>query len=366
MPAKWAIGLMSGTSGDGVDAALIRADAQAIEAFGPALSDPYDPEFRTRLKSCYGGKGPVVEIERVERELTERHARAVHHLLDKAGLKPADIAVVGFHGQTIHHAPKEGRTWQIGDGALLAKLIGIDVVNDFRSADVAAGGQGAPLVPIFHQAMAAALPATLGRPLAVLNIGGVANVTWIGPDDSRDGALLAFDTGPGNALIDDWALRHKGEPVDLGGGLAKQGRIDDDVLAQLLSHPFFDLPAPKSLDRNAFHSTVCDHLSAQDGAATLTAFTAASIARATYLFPAPVHNWLICGGGRHNPVLMAALEERLDAPVQSVDAMGWDGDALEAQAFAYLALRSLAGLPLSLPTTTGVKQPMTGGRVWRI
>lgn len=361
MAAKWAIGLMSGTSGDGVDAALIKADAQAIEAFGPAVSEPYDAAFRTRLKALYGGKGPVAEIAAVERELTERHARAVLHLLGQAGMKPAEIAVVGFHGQTILHAPHERRTWQIGDGALLAQLIGIDVVNDFRTNDVAAGGQGAPLVPIFHQAMAAALPASLGRPLAVLNIGGVANVTWIGADES----LLAFDTGPGNALLDDWALRHKGEPVDLGGALAKKGRIDDDVLAELLSHPFFDLPAPKSLDRNAFHSTVVDHLSAVDGAATLTAFTAASISRATYLFPSQVHNWLICGGGRHNPVLMAALEERLDAPVQSVDALSWDGDALEAQAFAYLALRSLAGLPLSYPTTTGVPVPMTGGKLHR-
>lgn len=361
MTAKWAIGLMSGTSGDGIDAALIRADAEHIEAFGPAVSEPYDADFRTRLKALYGGKRPADEIAAVERALTERHAAAVHHLLDKAGMKPTEIEIVGFHGQTILHAPHERRTWQIGDGALLAKLTGIPVVNDFRTNDVAAGGQGAPLVPIFHQALAAALPATLGRPLAVLNIGGVANVTWIGADES----LLAFDTGPGNALIDDWALRHKGEPVDLGGALAKKGRIDDDVLAELLSHPFFDLPAPKSLDRNAFHSTVVDHLNAADGAATLTAFTAASISRATYHFPAQTHNWLICGGGRHNPVLMAALEERLDAPVQSVDALGWDGDALEAQAFAYLALRSLAGLPLSYPTTTAVPTPMTGGKLHR-
>lgn len=361
MAAKWAIGLMSGTSGDGVDAALIKADAVHIETFGPAVSEPYDPAFRIRLKACYGGKQPTAEIEAVERELTELHARAVHRLLETANLRPADIVVTGFHGQTIHHAPHEGRTWQIGDGALLAKLIGIDVVNDFRSNDVAAGGQGAPLVPIFHKALADSLPSSIKRPLAVLNIGGVANVTWIG----EDGSLLAFDTGPGNALIDDWAQRHKGEPVDLGGALAKQGRIDEDVLADLLSHPFFDLPAPKSLDRNAFHSTIVDHLSAPDGAATLTAFTAASIARAVYLFPAQTHHWLICGGGRHNPVLMSALEERLDAPVQSVDAIDWNGDALEAQAFAYLALRSLAGLPLSYPTTTAVKEPMTGGRLHR-
>ncbi|MBI2256891.1 MAG: anhydro-N-acetylmuramic acid kinase [Proteobacteria bacterium] len=361
MPGKWAIGLMSGTSADGVDAALIEADAEAIYRFGPAISEPYDPAFRQRLVATYGGKAPAAEVAAVERDLTERHALAVRHLLDRAGLAPADIHVIGFHGQTIFHAPAKRRTWQIGDGALLARLTGIDVVNDFRTADVAAGGQGAPLVPIFHKALVEALPKDTPRPIAVLNIGGVANVTWVG----RDGSLLAFDTGPGNALIDDWAQRHKGRPVDLGGALAKKGRIDDDVLARLLSHPFFDAKAPKSLDRNAFHSTLADHLSVEDGAATLTAFTAASIARAVYLFPEPAQAWLICGGGRHNPVLMEALEERLDAPVKGVDQVGWDGDALEAQAFAYLALRSLAGLPLSFPTTTAVPEAMTGGRLHR-
>jgi len=361
MPGVWAIGLMSGTSGDGVDAALICADATHIHAFGPALDLPYDAPFRDRLKASYGGKGPPEEIAALARELTERHAAAVHQLLDRAGMRAADIAVIGFHGQTIHHAPHEGRTWQIGDGALLAHLTGITVVNDFRSKDVAAGGQGAPLVPVFHLALADLLPETVKRPIAVLNIGGVANVTWIG----RDSTLLAFDTGPGNALLDDWAQRHEGRPVDLHGALAKQGRIDEDVLAHLLSHPFFDRPAPKSLDRNAFHSTIADRLSPADGAATLVAFTAAAIARAVDHFPAPVQNWLVCGGGRRNPVIMAALEERLDAPVMGVDEIGWNGDALEAQAFAYLALRSLAGLPISFPTTTGVPQPMTGGRTHR-
>lgn len=361
MQGNWAIGLMSGTSGDGVDAALIRADAERIHGFGPDISLPYDPAFRSRLKATYGGKGSAAEIAAVEQELTARHAEAVRQLLAKANLAPTDIHVVGFHGQTIHHAPHERRTWQIGDGAALARATGIDVVNDFRSADVAAGGQGAPLVPIFHKALADGLAADATRPVAVLNIGGVANVTWIG----RDGSLLAFDTGPGNALIDDWAERHGGEPVDLDGAMARMGRIDEDVLGVLLSHPFFDLAAPKSLDRNAFHSNAADRLSAADGAATLTAFTAAAIARAAYLFPEPAQAWLVCGGGRHNPVLMEALEERLDAPVSGVEKIGWNGDALEAQAFAYLALRSLAGLPISFPTTTGAPQPMTGGSLHR-
>ncbi|TDQ80879.1 anhydro-N-acetylmuramic acid kinase [Dongia mobilis] len=361
MAGKWAIGLMSGTSADGVDAALIRAEADAVHEFGPASSEPYDRAFGNRIKACYGGRAPEAEIDAVARELTQRHAAAVRRLLQMAGMAPSGIHVIGFHGQTILHAPHERRTWQIGDGALLASLTGIDVVDDFRSADVAAGGQGAPLVPVFHQALAAMLPPEVPRPIAVLNIGGVANVTWIG----RDGSLLAFDTGPGNALIDDWTQRHEGRPVDLGGVLARGGRIDEDVLATLLSHPYFDLPAPKSLDRNAFHSEVADRLSPADGAATLTAFTAAAIARSLYLFPEMPQVWLVCGGGRHNPVLMEALEERLDAPVKGVDEMGWNGDALEAQAFAYLALRSLAGLPISFPTTTGVPVPMTGGRLHR-
>ena len=262
---------------------------------------------------------------------------------------------IGFHGHTIMHRPEERRTWQIGDGALLARLTGIDVVCDFRADDVAAGGQGAPLVPLFH----AALAARLDKPLAILNIGGVANVTWLGQDE---GAILAFDTGPGNAPIDDWALRHLGEPVDRGGALARSGRVDAARLAAFLAHPFFDRSPPKSLDRDDFAAFRDDGLAAADGAATLTAMTAAAVARAAAHFPAPVSRWLVTGGGRHNPVLMDALARCLGAPVAAVESAGWNGDALEAQAFAYLAIRSLEGLPLSLPSTTGVVRPMTGGR----
>jgi anhydro-N-acetylmuramic acid kinase len=352
-----ALGLMSGTSCDGIDAALVETDGRAEISCGPWSSESYDAAFRSRLRGVLGGRG---EVTAVERELTERHARAVQALLAGNGVAPAQVDVIGFHGQTILHAPERRRTWQIGDGALLASITGIDVVNDFRSADVAAGGQGAPFAPLYHAALAARLP----RPLAVLNIGGVANVTWIG-EAGVDGELLAFDTGPGNAMLDDWALRHTGRPADIDGALARSGGVDAGVLAALLKNPYFERPAPKSLDRDAFDAAALARLSPADGAATLVAFTAAAVTRARDLFPRPVRRWLVTGGGRHNPAMMAALAERLGAPVEPVEAAGWNGDALEAQAFAYLAVRSLRGLPLSLPTTTGVPRPLTGGRLHR-
>jgi anhydro-N-acetylmuramic acid kinase len=357
--ALWAIGLMSGTSCDGIDAALIHTDGTSIDDFGPTLELPYDAAFRGRLQSCFGGKGPV---RAVERELTERHADAVRQLLEEAKRKPAEIAIVGFHGQTIHHAPAQRQTVQIGDGALLARLVGIDVVNDFRSADVRAGGQGAPLAPVYHLARAD----KLAKPIAVLNLGGVGNVTWIGPSGTHgDGTLLAFDTGPGNALLDDWALRHTGRPADLDGALAGGGRPSGAALAKLKSDPYFALPAPKSLDRQHFKAladAALSGLSAADGAATLVAFTAWSAAEAVRVFPAPPREWLVCGGGRHNPAIMQGLRSVLPCPVRSVDEVGWNGDALEAQAFAFMAVRSLRGLPLSFPGTTGVPRPMPGGR----
>jgi len=351
-----ALGLMSGTSCDGVDAALIETDGRADIVCGAWLTRPYDAEFQSRLRSVLGGRGPIADVER---ELTERHAAAVHDLLAECGLTPDQVDAIGFHGQTILHEPERGRTWQIGDGAMLAQRSGIDVVNDFRSRDVAEGGQGAPFVPLFHAALATALP----KPLAILNVGGVANVTWIGAGGIEGDDLLAFDTGPGNAMLNDWALRHTGRPVDIDGTLARRGRIDTDALNQLLADPYFAKPAPKSLDRDSFASGAIERLSAADGAATLVAFTAAAVARARELFPHPVQRWLIAGGGRHNPAIMGALSDRLGASVVPVESAGWNGDALEAQAFAYLAVRSLRGLPLSLPQTTGVRRPMPGGRL---
>jgi anhydro-N-acetylmuramic acid kinase len=363
-PTVRALGLMSGTSCDGIDAAIIETDGLRIARIGATLSQPYAPSVRNRLRAALGTLDPLPELERA---LTELHADAVMALLAKARLAPSDVRLIGFHGQTVLHAPERRLTRQIGDGALLARLTGIDVVNDFRSRDVAEGGEGAPFAPLFHWAMARALE----KPLAVLNIGGVANVTWIGADsigsDGPDGAasLLAFDTGPGNALIDDWAQRHTGRPVDVDGQLARAGRVDAGALAALMAHPYFAMPAPKSLDRNAFGAAPAEALSPADGAATLAAFTVAAVAAGARLLPAPARRRQVTRGGRHNPHLMASLAQALGAPVQPVEAVGWDGDMLEAQAFAFLAVRSLYGWFLSLPGTTAVPAPVTGGRLHR-
>ena len=351
-PRLWrALGLMSGTSLDGIDVAMVDTDGRNRVIPGPALTIAYPPEFRERLRSVLGGVGAVAEVED---ELTRLHAEAVGQFL---GHHPGTaIDIVGLHGHTILHRPAERRTWQLGDGSLLARLLGCDVVADFRSADVAAGGEGAPLAPLFHAALAAALP----KPLAILNIGGVANVTWIG----EGGQILAFDTGPGNALIDDWVRQCTGAAADVDGAFARAGHASTVHVARFLTLPFFGLPAPKSLDRDDFQAIEPEGLSLEDGAATLTEMTAAAVAAAVRYFPVPPLEWLVCGGGRRNSVLMEALHRRLSASVRPVEQVGWDGDALEAQAFAYLAVRSVRGLPLSLPSTTGVPQPISGGRLF--
>jgi anhydro-N-acetylmuramic acid kinase len=287
------------------------------------------------------------DLKDAEARLTRRHVEAVRALGAQAGL-------IGFHGQTILHRPHQRRTWQIGDAAMLARETGMQVAHDFRSADVAAGGQGAPIVPVYH----AALAEKLEKPLLVVNIGGVANLTWIGAD-----TMLACDTGPGNALLDDFCARHTGEAMDKDGRLALSGQADEAVLAALLENPFFARPAPKSLDRQDFvHAldAVAD-LPPQDAAATLAAFTARAIA-ATPLPGAPLR-MLVTGGGRHNPAIMAALRAAFACPVAPVESVGWQGDVLEAQCFAYLAARVLRGLPLSFPGTTGVPHAMPGGRI---
>ena len=345
---------MSGTSLDGIDAAIIETDGRTVAGFGPKTTVPYDAALRQRLRDILGSQDPVDDVAR---ELTEAHAALVSDLLARNGLKPADIRVVGFHGQTIDHRPKDGVTRQIGDGALLADRTGIDVVCDFRSTDVAAGGEGAPLAPLFHQALCARLE----RPIAVLNIGGIANLTWIGPGDQ----LIAFDTGPGNALLDDWVHRHTGKPYDSDGTIAASGTPDAAIVEAYLRHPYFARRPPKSLDRLDFDLAPVGGLGVADGASTLVALTCASVARAQDHMPTRPRRWLVTGGGRHNQAMMAGLAVSLSAPFAPVEDAGWDGDALEAQAFAFLAMRSLDGLALSIPTTTGVPEPMPGGRLYR-
>jgi anhydro-N-acetylmuramic acid kinase len=342
---------MSGTSLDGIDVAMIETDGRDRVSPGPATTLPYPQEFRERLRSVLGGVGPVGEVEE---ELTRLHVEAAERFL--CDHPETVVDVVGFHGHTILHHPAERRTWQIGDGALLARRLGLNVVADFRSADVAAGGEGAPLAPLYHVALAAALP----KPIAVLNIGGVANVTWIGEGSE----ILAFDTGPGNALIDDWVRRHTGAAADLDGALARAGAVSAAHVENFLASPYFDRPPPKSLDRDDFREALPTGLSVEDGAATLTEMTAAAVAVASRHLPAPAQQWLVTGGGRHNPALMGALGRRLAVAVGPVEAVGWHGDALEAQAFAHLAVRSVLGLSLSLPSTTGVPHPTCGGRLF--
>ncbi|MGB8601884.1 MAG: anhydro-N-acetylmuramic acid kinase [Rhizomicrobium sp.] len=364
------IGLMSGTSLDGVDAALLQTDGVRVGYAGAALTHGYDDAMRACLRRALveaaqtEANVATPAIAEAETRLTDAHATAVADLLEKAGLSPEDVALIGFHGQTVLHRPAERRTWQIGDGQGLADATGIDVVADFRKADVAAGGEGAPLVPLYHAALVQSCR-DLTLPVAVVNIGGVANVTYVGEKTGAEGAILAFDTGPGNAPIDDWAKRHTGQPVDKDGALAAAGVVDNAVLDQMLAAPFFDRVPPKSLDRFDFTANRVAGLSPADGAATLTAFTAAAIAAAARHFPAPPTVWIICGGGRHNPVLMQELVSRLPVPVLPAEGFGWRGDALEAEAFAFLAARSVRGLPLSLPGTTGVATPQTGGRLFR-
>jgi anhydro-N-acetylmuramic acid kinase len=352
-----ALGLMSGTSLDGVDAALVCTDGEGNVECGPALTLEYGAGLRQRLRSLMGARREEWndEVAEAQRDCTLVHVRAVAALLLKATMEARQVDVVGFHGQTLSHCPEKGWSWQIGDGKLLASQTGIDVIDDFRSSDLAAGGQGAPLAPLYH----AALAAKMEKPLVVLNVGGVANVTWIG---SGENEILAFDAGPGNAMIDDWVRRIIGCPYDTFGSFAAKGEVDEKVVLRLFDHPFFDHLPPKSLDRNAFSLAPVEGLSATDGAATLTAFTVRSVVRAQTFFPAQPVRWLVAGGGRHNPVLMAALAGELkDTPIAGVEAAGWDSDALEAQAFAYLAVRSMKDLPLSLPATTGVSRPVSGG-----
>lgn len=366
------IGLMSGTSLDGVDAAWVETDGEAIGRIGPSLTLPYDPALRRDLRRLLDLAGEIAEDDAFLADcvgrLTARHAEAVAALrAEVARMLGEDADLIGFHGQTILHRPARpgdpapGRTWQVGDAAWLSRQAGLPVAHDFRSADVAAGGQGAPLVPVVHAVLAAALP----KPLAVLNLGGVGNVTWIG----ADGALLAFDTGPANGPLDDWARKHAQTDYDRDGKLALAGQPDGAVLGRLMAHPYLAAPPPKSLDRLDFDRALKEagagDLSPQDGAATLVAFAAVCVAAASRHFPDPPLQWLVAGGGRRNPAMMQALAGALEQPVRPVEIAGWNGDALEAQAFGVLAARVARGLPLTFPGTTGAPRPLPGGRIAR-
>lgn len=359
MGSVLAVGLMSGTSLDGIDAALIETDGEREVRPLAYRCEPYSDRMReilrdaSRLALAFERPRPASEIAAAEELITRSHVVAVRKLLVEVNVSPNDIAVIGFHGQTVAHRPDRGWSWQIGDGATMAAALGIAVVNDLRAADVAAGGQGAPLLPVYHRA----LVAELAKPVAVLNLGGVGNLTWIGEDDR----LIAFDTGPANALVDDWMLRHTGRRYDEDGAFAATGRVDEAVLTAMLDDPFFIAPPPKSLDRADFTNGPVEGLSAEDGATTLTAFTAISVSYGLRLLPAKPERLIVAGGGRHNRTLMAMLAEACGLTPEPIEALGWNGDATEAEGFAYMAVRALNGLPISFPGTTGVKKAMTGG-----
>jgi anhydro-N-acetylmuramic acid kinase len=354
-----AIGAISGTSMDGIDVALVETDGMGQVKPEGGATFPYPAPLREKLQDFLRAPeraehDPLIELEE---EVTDAFTSAIARHLEEAAIDPASIDLIGLHGQTVYHRPERRFTRQLGLGARMAASLGIDVVDGFRLADVAAGGQGAPLVPLYH----AALASQLAQPLVLLNLGGVGNVTYLDGDD-----IIAFDTGPASALIDDFVRRHFGLAFDAGGEIAMSGKVDGPALAALLDNPFFAAPAPKSLDRNDFHrrAGVVADLDPRDAVATLASFTVEATVAALAHMPKTPLRWIVAGGGRNNAFFMQGLAESLGVPVAPIEAIGLDGDLIEAECFGYLAARSRAGLALSLPTTTGVPQPLTGGRFW--
>jgi len=367
MKPFWAIGLMTGTVLDGmIDIAAIRTDGVDVAEFGPWKLAPYLTDVRgllaeavaAALKWRFEGPDPAIFRE-AEAALTRAQSEAVAQFMAENGMRRENVAAIGFHGQTVlHRAPEAGRhgeTRQLGDGQLMANILGIDVVYDFRTADMRAGGHGAPLSASYHAAMLRRIGASADT--AALNLGGVGNVTW------WDGKhrFEAFDTGPANGPINDWVMRHGGGEMDVGGAIALRGKVDEPRLARLLEHPYLSAPYPKSLDRYDFTADMAEGLSLEDGAATLTAFTAGTVGRSLDLLPVRPKKLIVCGGGRKNPAIMKALVSRARVEVISADDVGLRGDAVEAECFAYLAVRWLAGLPISFPMTTGVPEAISGG-----
>lgn len=372
MQPIWAIGLMTGTVLDGnIDVAMLKTDGETIQEFGAYELKPYSKHVCRLLEQAqkealvwnFEGEEPAIFAE-AEDALTREQSAAIRELVHEQGMTMADIGIIGFHGQTVlHRAPVAGRfgdTRQLGDGELMHQLLDTKVVYDFRTADIRAGGQGAPLAAIYHAALLETIRHEDERGnLAVLNLGGVGNVTW------WDGAdhLIAFDTGPANAPLNDFMKSRGLGEMDRDGKLGASGQVDEERLAKLLEHPYMTAPFPKSLDRFDFTASMADGLSDADGAATLTAFTAAAVGKALDLLPIRPKKLAVSGGGRRNPTMMAMLKTRAGVDVIDAEDIGWRGDAVEAECFAFLAVRVLRNLPLSFPSTTGVPAPMVGGKI---
>lgn len=359
---------MSGTSLDGIDAALLRTDGDRVIEAGQSHFRAFSDTERALLTETmaaavsWGFAGPPPNIlARAEAMLDAAHIEAVRGLLDAANISKHDVDYIGYHGQTVlHRAPQAGtlgQTLQIGDGSRIARELHIPTVYDFRSHDVSMGGQGAPLAPIYHRALVR--DAGLSGVVGVLNIGGVSNITIINGDD-----LLATDCGPGNGPLDSWVAQHGLGAYDKDGALSLAGTPDFARLESWLRAPFFYAPVPKSADRYDFDVLPRMHgLAVEDGAATLACYAAHGVANTVKQYGQAIDSLILCGGGRHNPAMRYGLAELLDCAIISSDTLGWDGDALEAQAFAYMAARHIMGLPLSFPSTTGVNSPLCGGKL---
>jgi anhydro-N-acetylmuramic acid kinase len=364
------LGFMTGTSLDAVDMAVLETDGEAITGFGPAGERKLSPEVRglleetTRQALAWPRGEPAPGIFALAAAaIAQTHREAAVSFAQEHGFTLSSLDLIGFHGQTVLHEPpvpgRSGRTLQLGDAQALATALGVPVAYDFRSMDVAAGGQGAPLAPIYHAARA--LASGLARPVAALNLGGVGNITLV----RDDGPLQAFDTGPANGMIDLWVQGRTDLRCDEDGRLARAGRVHEHILAGYLAHPYFAATGPKSLDRFDFSFKPVEGLSLADGAATLTAFAAEAAAMGIARCEVRPLRVIACGGGRHNPVLLQWLRERSGVAIDAAEAVGWRGDAIEAEAFAYLAARTAKGLPISFPGTTGVQVAMSGGRIAR-
>ncbi|MEL7273102.1 MAG: anhydro-N-acetylmuramic acid kinase [Pseudomonadota bacterium] len=362
-----AIGLMSGTSMDGIDVALVETDGERTLRFGPTMAVLYPAAFKAQIERGLADAKAIKrradrpgELAALERSITDFHAQAVDQFLTENDLPTHSIDLLGFHGQTVLHRPHEGVTVQLGEGQTLADATGVTTVYDMRAADMVAGGQGAPLIPVFHRALASGLKD--GGPVCFVNIGGISNITYVDGE-----TLIAFDTGPGNALIDQWVAQEAGIPFDAGGTIASEGRVVASIVERYMAAPFFQTTGPKSLDRNDFPPLQSGAAELADGARSLARLTAEAIAGSIEYLPKPPKRWIVSGGGRLNASIMGDLTETLaDAVVETAEAAGFDGDMMEAQAFAYLAVRAKKGLPLTLPTTTGCREAVTGGVIARI
>lgn len=362
---KTAVGLMSGTSMDGIDLALLRTDGERLVRRGPALGVAYDAGFRKRLVRALETARAIRhrherpgDLAAIERELTLQHAAAVKDFLLKIEIPVNGIDFIGFHGQTVLHRPLEALTVQLGDGRLLSQETDIAVVYDMRANDMVHGGQGAPLVPVYHAALAAGIPGFSGRPLLFVNIGGISNLTFIG----SGGEIVAFDSGPGNTLIDQWVEAQAGVPFDAGGAIASEGGVIASLASRYLDQPFFTSDKRMSLDRNDFRPPIAGEAGLHDGARTLAHVTAAAIVKSMRHLPEKPELVIVCGGGRLNRVIMEDLASLAgSARVEPAETFGFNGDSMEAEAWAYLAVRSAKGLPLTFPGTTGVGRPVSGG-----